>query len=689
MPPTAGTIGKPADSAGTGTGLGLGLHDHFGSPQLDAIVSPASESLDTFVQTRYHHHRRPLVDIIQSDFPRTPSPAHSATLRSRPSNIGFKSVLHASGAASESASPNPSTLSGLDDGFALSVHYDHGQLSAASAASAIGTYPASDETDNSHQIHKSVLDSLLGTDDDDHHIGSNPHGGAARPPNARGTANCDGLPASSCAAVPSSLISATRSQIDLQQATSVSAATAPSVSSSSWISRNAGRFDALHRASSTPPRNNNSTWRPGSAIPIVGPVAVSSAYNEQHQQQSNAKAGISSVTNGIPGIDELSYQLGGLSVGGDVGGLPGLRIRHVESHGTFESLTRNDSVHSLSHLGVGNGGSAAFDPWDAAAATSAKNCGLVMHHHYNSHNHNQTANTGSIGAPVTNPDTNDITTTSGLGFGADQVPSYHHHPHHHSFTSTSVAVTAGNALGTTGMTGRHIPPPHPVHNTIARAHTYTDPRYARGASVAPIATNLAPQGPYPAPSATPTSPAPGFHSALGTPSLQNAGIGALGNIAATSQLPMYMPREGLPYGTPPPGSLGMGTGFGGSGLMFPPHSHLAGLTSPLVDASVHSVRSPVLEEFRNNKNRRYELKDIRGYMAEFSGDQHGSRFIQQKLETATLEEKQAVFQEILPNALQLMTDVFGNYVIQKFFEYGDQVQKHLLAKQMENSVLKL
>lgn len=48
---------------------------------------------------------------------------------------------------------------------------------------------------------------------------------------------------------------------------------------------------------------------------------------------------------------------------------------------------------------------------------------------------------------------------------------------------------------------------------------------------------------------------------------------------------------------------------------------------------------------------------------EFSGDQHGSRFIQQKLETASSEEKQIVFDEIVPNnALQLIQDVFGNYV---------------------------
>ena len=82
-------------------------------------------------------------------------------------------------------------------------------------------------------------------------------------------------------------------------------------------------------------------------------------------------------------------------------------------------------------------------------------------------------------------------------------------------------------------------------------------------------------------------------------------------------------------------------------------------------------------------------KDIVGNIVEFSGDQHGSRFIQQKLETANSEEKQLVFDEILPNALQLMTDVFGNYVIQKFFEHGNQIQKQILAKQMEGHVLSL
>lgn len=48
-----------------------------------------------------------------------------------------------------------------------------------------------------------------------------------------------------------------------------------------------------------------------------------------------------------------------------------------------------------------------------------------------------------------------------------------------------------------------------------------------------------------------------------------------------------------------------------------------------------------------------------------SADQHGSRFIQQKLESCSVEEKALVFREVLPHASKLMTDVFGNYVIQK------------------------
>lgn len=48
-----------------------------------------------------------------------------------------------------------------------------------------------------------------------------------------------------------------------------------------------------------------------------------------------------------------------------------------------------------------------------------------------------------------------------------------------------------------------------------------------------------------------------------------------------------------------------------------------------------------------------------------------------------------VFNEILGAAYHLMTDVFGNYVIQKFFEFGDTDQRQTLAQRLRGHVLPL
>jgi pumilio RNA-binding family len=99
--------------------------------------------------------------------------------------------------------------------------------------------------------------------------------------------------------------------------------------------------------------------------------------------------------------------------------------------------------------------------------------------------------------------------------------------------------------------------------------------------------------------------------------------------------------------------------------------------------------SSLLDEFKSNKTRCFELAEIAGHVVEFSADQYGSRFIQQKLETATVDEKTMVYNEIMPQGLSLMTDVFGNYVIQKFFEHGSASQIRELADQLTGHVLTL
>ncbi|XP_008058323.1 pumilio homolog 2 isoform X5 [Carlito syrichta] len=124
--------------------------------------------------------------------------------------------------------------------------------------------------------------------------------------------------------------------------------------------------------------------------------------------------------------------------------------------------------------------------------------------------------------------------------------------------------------------------------------------------------------------------------------------------------------------------------FSSSSQLFPP-SRLRYNRSDIMP----SGRSRLLEDFRNNRFPNLQLRDLIGHIVEFSQDQHGSRFIQQKLERATPAERQMVFNEILQAAYQLMTDVFGNYVIQKFFEFGSLDQKLALATRIRGHVLPL
>ncbi|RLN92411.1 hypothetical protein BBJ28_00017891 [Nothophytophthora sp. Chile5] len=105
----------------------------------------------------------------------------------------------------------------------------------------------------------------------------------------------------------------------------------------------------------------------------------------------------------------------------------------------------------------------------------------------------------------------------------------------------------------------------------------------------------------------------------------------------------------------------------------------------------HSYSSSnLLEEFNSTpKSEKWGLSAIKGHLFVFAKDQSGSRFIQQKLEKADDHLKADAFNEIFPNSLLLMTDVFGNYVIQKFLEYGSLSQQQLLVELMTSNMLSL
>lgn len=100
--------------------------------------------------------------------------------------------------------------------------------------------------------------------------------------------------------------------------------------------------------------------------------------------------------------------------------------------------------------------------------------------------------------------------------------------------------------------------------------------------------------------------------------------------------------------------------------------------------------SNLLNEIRAAKSRnQWTIHEIKGHVVEFCLDQNGSRFIQQRLEVADPNEKNAVMDEIIPAIKELQNDVFGNYVIQKVYEFGTDSMKKDLKGTLDGNMLLL
>lgn len=116
-------------------------------------------------------------------------------------------------------------------------------------------------------------------------------------------------------------------------------------------------------------------------------------------------------------------------------------------------------------------------------------------------------------------------------------------------------------------------------------------------------------------------------------------------------------------------SLSIGRGIGDVGL-----SSVYGAGA--VGQAVHSGRE-------------WQLSEIKDNVVEFATDQHGSRFIQQKLESASAQDKDSILKSALTEAQRLMTDVFGNYVVQKLLDHGGENAVRLIAAELEGRMLVL
>jgi pumilio RNA-binding family len=104
---------------------------------------------------------------------------------------------------------------------------------------------------------------------------------------------------------------------------------------------------------------------------------------------------------------------------------------------------------------------------------------------------------------------------------------------------------------------------------------------------------------------------------------------------------------------------------------------------------VHASSCPLLDEFRATKNRDWSVHQIAGHVVEFSQDQNGSRFIQQRLEMGDSCEQQVVVNEVLPAIRSLRNDVFGNYVVQKLLDFGTLAVRTAIRETLQGELLQL
>jgi hypothetical protein len=84
-----------------------------------------------------------------------------------------------------------------------------------------------------------------------------------------------------------------------------------------------------------------------------------------------------------------------------------------------------------------------------------------------------------------------------------------------------------------------------------------------------------------------------------------------------------------------------------------------------------------------------ELLQLKGRMHEYACEQAGSRHLQQKLETAPSEDTQFICEELLPFTTSITNNVFGNYVVQKAFEFGSIELRRAFADLLVGKVVML
>ncbi|XP_057861929.1 putative pumilio homolog 8, chloroplastic [Cryptomeria japonica] len=95
--------------------------------------------------------------------------------------------------------------------------------------------------------------------------------------------------------------------------------------------------------------------------------------------------------------------------------------------------------------------------------------------------------------------------------------------------------------------------------------------------------------------------------------------------------------------------------------------------SPEIAESKFNLRSLMTSQQPQPKY--VTLDDVEGKIFIIAKDQHGCRFLQKKFDDGSPEDVHKIFQEIIGHIVELMTDPFGNYLVQKLLEVCNDEQR--------------
>ncbi|WCJ28795.1 pumilio 12 [Euphorbia peplus] len=99
------------------------------------------------------------------------------------------------------------------------------------------------------------------------------------------------------------------------------------------------------------------------------------------------------------------------------------------------------------------------------------------------------------------------------------------------------------------------------------------------------------------------------------------------------------------------------------------HLSLWNFPTEISDLKSSNLKPPLPQKYNS-------VDEITGRVYLMAKDQHGCRFLQRKFSEGTQQDVEKIFLEVINHIVELMTDPFGNYLVQKLLEVCNEEQRN-------------